>query len=157
MQNCCFLTKVSLWTLSNDPPFSSQIAGSFEALDFTKPQNGWGWKGPLEVNWFNPLLNQAYRQQVAPKEHLTISEEGNSTTSLGNLLHCLVTCTVMKCFLIFIQNLFYPLLLVLSVLKRAWFSPLCTFPSRIYRHWWDPPSGFLFHTLSNPGSLSFSS
>lgn len=23
-------------------------------------------------------------------------------------------------------------------LKRAWLHPLCTFPSSIYRHWWDP-------------------
>lgn len=138
MQNCCFLTKVSLWTLSNDPPFSSQIAGSFEALDFTKSQNGWGWKGPLEVSWFNPLLNQAGIQTAGCThrafDYLWRRKLHNFS---GQPVNCLVTCTVMKCFLIFIQNLLHPLLLVLSVLKRAWFSPLRTFPSRIYRHWWD--------------------
>lgn len=31
----------------------------------TESQNGWGWKGPVEVIWLSPLLKQGHFQQVA--------------------------------------------------------------------------------------------
>ena len=53
------------------------------------------------------------------KQRLNISKEGDSTTSFGNLLQCLVTLTVKKSFLTFRWNLLYfilcPLPLVLSL------------------------------------------
>lgn len=53
-------------------------------------------------------------------------------------------------------------------LKRAWLHPLCTFPSSIYRHWWDPAKPPLLqavgctalsvssHWRGAPGPSSFS-
>lgn len=34
-------------------------------LVITEPQTAWGWKRPLDVTWYNPLLKQGHLQQVA--------------------------------------------------------------------------------------------
>lgn len=62
----------------------------------------WGWKGPLEVIWSKPLLNQ-YHLEQASQDHIyttfksqnhwvgiKISMEGIATTSVGNLCIILV-------------------------------------------------------------------
>ena len=80
-----------------------------------------GWKGPLEITEFNPMLKGGFLQQVEQKSVLAglLSREGESTTSLGSLLECFVTFKVKKFFLVFVWNFLCsslcPMLNVLSV------------------------------------------
>jgi len=38
-------------------------------------QNSWGWKGPLEVTWFNPWLKQGHLEQDA-QDHVQVAFDG---------------------------------------------------------------------------------
>ena len=125
----------------------------------TGSQNGWGWERPLEVIWSKLLLKQGHQQQVA-QDHVHMPfqypKDGDSAVSLGNLCQCSVTLTVKKCFLMFRGNLLCFRLCLWSwhwaPLKRAWLHPICTFPSSICTHWWDPwafsPPGWAVPALS---------
>lgn len=69
-----------------------------------------------------PLLQQGHPQQGAQHHLQEASEdlqEGDSTTSLGSLCHCSITCTAQKGCLVFMGNLLCsslcPLPLVLSL------------------------------------------
>ena len=69
-------------------------------------QNHRGWKGSLEISLFIPLqvlYNRLYRK--TSREVLSISREGDSTTSLGSLFQCSAIHEVKKFFLIFRWNL----------------------------------------------------
>lgn len=57
-------------------------------------QNGWCWKGPLEIIWPNPLLKQVHLGRLPrakSRQLFNTSENGDSTTSLSNLCWCLLT------------------------------------------------------------------
>lgn len=60
------------------------------------------------MTWPKPLLKHGHLQQ-ATQEYalgfLSISEDRDSTTSLGTLLLGLVTLTMQKCFLVLRHNL----------------------------------------------------
>lgn len=66
-----------------------------------------------------------------------------------------------NCFLIFRWNHcctnLYPLLPLLSTLKRASLHLLCILPSGINRHWWDLPQSHLFSRLNTLTTLILSS
>lgn len=104
-------------------------------------QNGWDWKGPLEV-----ILSSLPDQAGSPRA----SGPEDSTTSLGRLFHCLVTCIVKKCFLMFRQSLMCFSVCLLPVtshwipLRRAFFHFLCNFPLGLCIHWRGPSRPFTF-------------
>ena len=88
-----------------------------------EPQNGWGWKGSLEVIWSKPPAQAGPPTADCPgpcPDGFWISpKDGDYTTSLGSLCQCSVTFPVKKCFLMFRGNLLCfslcPLPLVLSL------------------------------------------
>lgn len=75
------------------------------------------------------------------RQHLKISKERDSTTSLSNLRHCSFIHMAQKCFLFFRWKFLCLSLSLLSLLlslsKRAWLHLPCTLPSGICIHW-DP-------------------
>lgn len=65
--------------------------------------SGWGGKGPLEI-LLQPLSKQAKYSRVLRamlSQHLSISKNTDSTTSLGSLCQCLIPFTVNYIFLMF--------------------------------------------------------
>lgn len=41
------------------------MSSHIEVFDYLESHSGWGWKGPLEIAWFNPLPNEGQLQQIA--------------------------------------------------------------------------------------------
>lgn len=58
--------------------------------------SGWGGKGPLEI-----LCSNLWASRAMFSQHLSISKNRDSTTSLGSLCQCLITFTVNYIFLMF--------------------------------------------------------
>lgn len=59
-------------------------------------QNGWSWKGSLEIIWSTPLLKQLHLSKfsrISSRYVLNISGEGDFITSLGSVFQGSVTFT----------------------------------------------------------------
>ena len=109
-----------------------------------------------------PMLKQGQLEEVAQEyaqQLLKVSKDVDSKISLGNF--CLVTPSVVKCFLIFREDLLcfrlcpLPLVLALGTTERVWLCHLCTLPSGIYIA--KIPLSLLFSRLNSSSSLSHSS
>jgi len=71
------------------------------SFHYIESLNGWGWKASLEFNLSDlPYSSTATYSQLS-RQLLSISKDGDTTTSLGNLHQCLVTLTIKKYFLVF--------------------------------------------------------
>lgn len=102
-----------LTTHSTDTAFIWSVTGltAHESLEnkystHSEPQNGWGWKEPLEI-----IQSNSTAQTGSPKgwphkgclgsqlDSFTIYREGGSTCSLSTMCQCSATCKVRRCFL----------------------------------------------------------
>jgi len=120
----------------------------FLSCGITEPQNSWDWKGSLVAIWSKPLFKQGHPGCPRPcSDSFWISPRyahphgnGSVTWCLGGTscvsvcAHCLLSCHW-------------------APLKRVCLHPLCTLPSGICVHWWDPlwafsSSGWTAPTLS---------
>lgn len=84
----------------------SEIRTQYWKEYYVKSQSGWSWKGPLEVIWVKHPCSSRDSQSCLPRTVsrwllLNISNNRDSTISLGNLCQCSVTLIVKKCFLMF--------------------------------------------------------
>ena len=92
---CCLATLTALKT-------------EHKGLLLIESQNRWGWKEPLEIVQSNPLLKaSAGCPELCPVRFFNTSKDGDSTTSLGNLLQCSTIPTVKKFGLTFKWHLLY--------------------------------------------------
>ena len=79
-----------------------------------------------------PLLTHSQLPRTMSRQLFNISEDGGSTSSVGNLCRCSVTPAVKECFPIFRWNLLcftlcpLPLVLSLGTTERAWLHPFRT-------------------------------
>ena len=94
---------------------------------------------------------------------LNTSREGASTTSLGNLFHCLTTLIVKNFFLLSKLNLpsftfkSLPLVLSLPALVKKSISSFLASPLQVLKAAIRSAQNLLFSKLNNPSSLSLSS
>lgn len=83
--------------------------------EITESQYDWDQKGPPEVNWSNSTPQEQLLRTVF-RWVLKISKEEDTTTSLGKLLQCFISCIVKKYFFMFCLSLLYsslcPLILI---------------------------------------------
>ena len=97
--------------------------------------------------------------RTASRWPLNISEDGDSTTSLGNLCQCLITLTGKKCFLMFRGNLLCfclcPLLLVMSLGTTGRSLALSAMYPPFRYICWDPPWAFSSPCWTIPALSTF--
>lgn len=129
---------------------------SFCTFNDSLTQNGWSWKGPLEVIWSIPSA-QAGSFRVSytmSKWLLNVFKDGDFTISLANTCQCSATFRVEKCFLMFRWHLQYfsfcPLLLLLSLFttEKVLAPPSLHLPLSI---------NLLFSRMNSPKSPGLSS
>lgn len=73
----------------------------------SEPQTSLGWKGPVEIMYYNPLFKNVPLEQVVQvciQSGFGISINRDSTTSQGNLSQGLTTHLMVKCVLLFLQT-----------------------------------------------------
>ena len=93
---------------------------------------------------------------------LTVSRNGASTTSLGNLFQCLTTLTIEDFFVISNLNLPslslkpFPLFLSTQTLLKSLSSSFLYLPFNMYLPFIRSPQSLLFSRLNSPSSLSLS-
>ena len=77
----------------------------------TESLNSWGWKGPLEIVYYNPTIqsraNQSRLARTLPSQVLSISMVGDSTASPCNLFQWFITLSIEKYFLSSKWNFLY--------------------------------------------------
>lgn len=83
------------------------------------------------------LPGSSQSPRTMSRQLLSISMDGDSTASPGNLCQGSVTLIVKKCFrgkVLCFSLCLLPLVLSWEPLKRAWLCPLCTLPLGISKH-----------------------
>ena len=119
-------------------------------MHFLKSQNCRGWKEPQEIRT-NPPAKAGSYNRLHRKMSIwvsSISIEGNSTTSVGNLFQCSITLTSCMFVWNFKFSIFRPLLFVFSLYnaEKSLTSSLCL----------PPPFSYLQTLARPPPHSSFS-